>query len=441
MANRKSALLRANVENILNKESDKVNDLMNKNQLDKEIIENNIDNNLLNKENNNINENIDKEKIFNKSKENQIIDKNQNNPNEKSNDNEISQIQNKIIDLNENENQDINSNINKIENCGPPPRRKINYYNFNTSSMNRLKKSNSYNSNYNGELFNKSNQSITNLNKFPLQNKNLYNNEGFKDNKLNDVDIYKNKQILVQKDTKPFLENKIDFKNLNDQELNTLEYEIAVIYDQRSYFQYYWSLLKKKHLILFTFLPANDYNLFSIKISLFLLSFSLYFTINAFFFSDETMHKIHKDNGEYNFLFQIPQILYSTIISAVINALLKRLSLSEKNILDIKRQYDINEAKQTGKKIEKCIMIKFIIFFIVSNILLLFFWYYIACFCAVYANTQIILIKDTLVSFSISMIYPFGLNLIPGLIRIPVLKANNSDKKWLYKLSLFIALI
>ena len=58
----------------------------------------------------------------------------------------------------------------------------------------------------------------------------------------------------------------------------------------------------------------------------------------------------HKDNGAYNFLFQIPQILYSSIISAVINILLKRLSLSEKNILDIKRQNDINEAKETGKK-------------------------------------------------------------------------------------------
>ena len=48
--------------------------------------------------------------------------------------------------------------------------------------------------------------------------------------------------------------------------------------DKRTYFQYYWSLLKKKQLILFTFWPANDYNLLTIKISLFLLSFGLYFS-------------------------------------------------------------------------------------------------------------------------------------------------------------------
>ena len=74
-----------------------------------------------------------------------------------------------------------------------------------------------------------------------------------------------------------------DLKNLNDEELNTLEYEIALKYDKRSYFKYYWSLLKKKQLVLFTFLPANDYNVFSIKLSLFLIAFSLYFSINGFF--------------------------------------------------------------------------------------------------------------------------------------------------------------
>ena len=71
-------------------------------------------------------------------------------------------------------------------------------------------------------------------------------------------------------------------------------------------------------LILFTFLPANDYNIMSLKISLFIVSFSLYFTINAFFFNDEAMHKIYKENGVFDILYQIPQILYSSIIPTII---------------------------------------------------------------------------------------------------------------------------
>ena len=153
------------------------------------------------------------------------------------------------------------------------------------------------------------------------------------------------------------------------------------------------------------------------------------------------MHKIHEDNGAFNIIYQIPQILYSSVVSAVINMILKMLSLSEKNILLIKQEKDINLAIKKSKSIEKCITIKFLIFFILSTTLLIFFWYFISCFCAVYTNTQIILIKDTLVSFGLSMIYPFGLNLLPGIFRIPALRAEKQNKKCLYQISGLAALI
>ena len=230
-------------------------------------------------------------------------------------------------------------------------------------------------------------------------------------------------------------------KELNDQELNSLDYNEALEYDKRTYFQYYISLLRKKHLILFTFIPTNDYNLISLKISLFLVSFSLYLCINAFFFNDDTMHKIYKDSGAYNILYQIPQILYSSVISSIINLILKTLSLSEKDILKIKEEKDLKTTVMKSKNIEKCIKIKFVIFFIISLLLMLFFWYFISCFCAVYNNTQIILFKDTLISFALSMLYPFGLNLLPGIFRIPSLRAEKKDKICLYSFSRIIALI
>ena len=233
----------------------------------------------------------------------------------------------------------------------------------------------------------------------------------------------------------------IENNDLNDYELNILEYEIAINIDKRTYFEYYWSLLKKKQLILFTFFPTNDYNLISIKICLFLLSFSLYLTINGFFFSDETMHKIYIDNGEFNIIYQLPQIFYSSIVPAVINMILKHLSLSEKSIIEIKQEKNFKILLDFSKKIRNSLLIKFILFFILNFILLFFFWYFITCFCAVYPNTQIILFKDTLISFSISMLYPFGLYLIPGLFRIPSLKAIKKDMEFLYKIGYIISLI
>ena len=291
----------------------------------------------------------------------------------------------------------------------------------------------------------------------PIKDKN--NNKSIIINNINNINILNNKKgiSIYRKESreltkKQFLDNKNKnefnskydkkkYKNLNDEELNTLDYEYAILYDKRTYFQYYFSLLKKKQLILFTFFPNNDYNVMTIKIALFLLSFSLYFTINAAFFSDDTMHKIYEDKGKFNILLQIPQILYSSIISVAINMILKKLSLSESNILKIKSEETYSKAVDKSKKIEICIIIKFILFFILGLIFMLFFTYFISCFCVVYVNTQIVLIKNTLLSFTLSMIYPFGINLFPGFFRIPALRAKNQDKKCLYIISKIIAII
>ena len=216
---------------------------------------------------------------------------------------------------------------------------------------------------------------------------------------------------------------------------------MAIELDKRTYFQYYWSLVKKKQLILFAFLPNNDYNLGTIKIALFLINFSLYFTINGFFFSDDSMHKVYEDNGEYNFYYRIPQIVYSTLIPAVINMILRTLALSEKAIIELKETVDICNSLNKSKNVQSCLKIKFISFFLLSFIIIGFCWYFISCFCGVYMNTQIILIKDTIISFGLSMAYPFLLNFLPGILRIPALRAKNKDKECIYKTSAVIALI
>ena len=120
--------------------------------------------------------------------------------------------------------------------------------------------------------------------------------------------------------------------------------------------------------------------------------------------------------------------------------ILKYLSLSEKNMLDLKHETNYKTAKKNSKQIWSFIKKKIIIFFILSILLMAFFWYFISCFCAVYKNTQIILITDSLLSFALSMLYPFGIYLIPGIIRIPALRSKSKDKECLYKASVFASM-
>jgi len=229
--------------------------------------------------------------------------------------------------------------------------------------------------------------------------------------------------------------NKLNNNNskYNDFELNTLSYKEALEIDKRTYFQYYISLLRTKHSFIFTFITRNDYNSLIIKICLFFFGFALYLTVNVFFFNDSTMHKIYEDNGKFNFAYQIPQIIYSTIISSIINFVIRYFSLSEKDLLKIKHTKK-KKIFEFGKLI-KCLRIKFSIFFIFSFIFLFFFWFYLSCFCSVYINTQRHAISDALISFGLSLLYPFLLNLIPGIFRIASLKSPNKQRNCMYKFS------
>ena len=282
------------------------------------------------------------------------------------------------------------------------------------------------------------NNNIIGKNKIKSRDKNKYTKKGRNISEQITQNHFSNS--LIKMNTLN-LENDSNIKELikqKDFELNSLDYLEAKKLDHRSYFQYYISLLKNNHPLIFSFCPYEDYNLMIIKIFLFFFSFSLDFTINALFFNDDTMHKIHVDRGKYDFLFQIPQIIYSSLISRFIDDLIKKLALSQDIIVEIKKEKE--KAKFDKKYYEKILNTlkkKFIAFYIIIFIILLIFLYYISCFCGIYVNTQIHLIKDSIVSLFISFLLPFLIYLIPGIFRICALKEKKS-RNCLYKFSMFL---
>ena len=98
--------------------------------------------------------------------------------------------------------------------------------------------------------------------------------------------------------------------------------------------------------------------------------------------------------------------------------IIKKLAVIETEIIEFKKNNDIKECENKLPKLIKCIKIKFICFFALSSIFLILFSYYVSCFCAVYKKTQIILIKDTLISFGLHLLYPFIFYAIASIIRI-----------------------
>ena len=289
------------------------------------------------------------------------------------------------------------------------------------------------------EKKNKSNSSINN-NKTNLKFCDSYS---FNKSKINKK-YSKKKSFEFSKYNKKNAKNKLtNIYNYiyNDLELNSLAYEQALIYDKRTYIQYYRSLIMQKQIILFTFISNIDYNIFIVKLSLLIFSFSLYFTVNTFFFDNDTLHRIYKAQGKLEFIYYILHIFYSTLISSVTIIILKSLALSNRSILFLKTINDKKKAIKESQNLIQKLNIKFRIYFFICIILLSFFWYFISAFCAVYKNSQKLLIENTLSSYAISLLYPFVINLLPGIFRISTLRDKKKNKNCLYSFGNFISLL
>ena len=86
-----------------------------------------------------------------------------------------------------------------------------------------------------------------------------------------------------------------------------------------------------------------------------------------FFFSDDSMHKLFINYGKYDIFQQIPKIVYTTIISQLIEVFLCYLSLTDKHFYQIKRYSQLHRTK-TLVKVLKCVIIKLTVFFIFTFI-------------------------------------------------------------------------
>ena len=167
------------------------------------------------------------------------------------------------------------------------------------------------------------------------------NLDGFSKNKLKENIITQNKELIKNNNIKLYNKENNLLNNENSKldafELNELDYLEAVKYDKRTFIQIYLDTLKREHIIIFTFFVCNDYNLFLIKLIRFLFLTASDMALNVFFFSDESMHKLYLNYGKYDFYQQMTQIIYSTVLSQLIEVFLCFLSLTDKYIYQIKK--------------------------------------------------------------------------------------------------------
>ena len=128
---------------------------------------------------------------------------------------------------------------------------------------------------------------VKKISKKKLNKKNKLNN--YKYSKNNYQINIQNNNIIKKINSNKILNRQTTNKNkkaenrmkYTDQEINELPYNLAIQYDKRTFCNYYISLLKTKHNLIFTFFN-NDYNSTIIKIDLFFIGFTIDYIVNAF---------------------------------------------------------------------------------------------------------------------------------------------------------------
>ena len=143
-------------------------------------------------------------------------------------------------------------------------------------------------------------------------------------------------------------------------QLNNLSYIEACRYDKRPFFKIYWSVLMREHIILFTFVSRNDNNLFYIKLVRFLVLLCTQIAMKGLFFSDDSMHKAN-NTDDYNFVQQLPKIIFSLFATYIIEVLLRYLSMADVAIYKIK---ELKKKKKNDEQIVDTFSLKNIIILI-----------------------------------------------------------------------------
>ena len=224
-------------------------------------------------------------------------------------------------------------------------------------------------------------------------------------------------------------------------DLNSLDYEDALIRDKRKFFEYFFSKLKMNFIILDIFFNKSKFKPISIKILLLALNLDVYLVVNAFFYNEELISKIYNSENENKFSFisrTFDQFFYIMIVIFFYNNIIECFFISEDKIKHtIKRQKDnIRLMKVEVFQILIKATKNFTIFIIVSFVITIFSVYYISCFNNIYPKTKIEWIKSSFLSIFIFGGFIILIILLETILRFIGL-CTKSEK--VFKLSLILS--
>ena len=96
----------------------------------------------------------------------------------------------------------------------------------------------------------------------------------------------------------------------------------------------------------------------------------IYYTVNTLYFDDNSMNKIYETKSSFNLVYELQKMIYSSLISMVLNIILKLLVLSNNNIIKFKN--DKTNGNFDKRNIINILIIKFVLYFLIIFVFFFF---------------------------------------------------------------------
>ena len=301
---------------------------------------------------------------------------------------------------------------------------------------------------------------------YTVLNKNYINSDTNKEiNSTYNTPKLKNKKAIrgktIKLSSKAYSLIQIDANNTSnkipsssDFLLDNYNYESAIIYDKRSFCRlFYICILAKENIINIIFFKT-PLDLVSLRICLFIFSYSSDLAFNTIFYSNQNISDKYHYKGDNLILFTIVNNSLQTILSAIVGLILvnvfqhmidargsfEDIFRDEEKKMRLNKQYKVTKMKKIEiyekiRKISfrwKCKIIFFIIF---EFTIMLFYYYFVTAFCEVYKKTQISWIYDFFMGFIIS----FATEIVGALvISIIYILSIRYKLKFVYNIIIFL---
>ncbi|MCQ2815694.1 MAG: hypothetical protein MJ252_00360 [archaeon] len=206
-----------------------------------------------------------------------------------------------------------------------------------------------------------------------------------------------------------------------DCELNEMEFIDALKYDKRTFLEISKDNILDNQIFIATFRNDDKFVKMPIKISMLVFLISLYFLLNALFFTDNYIDDAYGKPFSFGDLFNnmIGNVFLIVILILIFTKLFNLVIDFEhlyKKIISRKNS-PIEEKEKLIRFFISQYKVRIIVYFVIVILFTIIAWLYLAVFCVLYKHSQIALLVSTIVSIILHFIIVAVLSLIISLLR------------------------